>query len=92
MVGAMDNSAPDLLPLGLLPCEEVRGAHPRIQMRGSQDDPRPCTGLGLRLSVGLGARAGTVDFYWKYGQSTQLGHFWAGLSLSCLHPGPLCPL
>ena len=54
MVGAMDNSAPDLLPLGLLPCEEVRGAHPRIQMRGSQDDPRPCTGLGLRLSVGLG--------------------------------------
>ena len=50
----MDNSAPDLLPPRLLPCEGVRGAHPRIQMRGSQDDPRPCTGPGLRLSGGVG--------------------------------------
>lgn len=31
---------PDLLPPGLLPCEGGRGTHPRIQMRGRQDDLR----------------------------------------------------
>lgn len=31
---------PDLLPPGLLPCEGGRGTHPRIQMRGRQEDLR----------------------------------------------------